>query len=57
MTQEVLAQKSGLKQSRISRYENSNREPCLKDTKRLADILDVTVDELLQDSDETEDPK
>ena len=54
MTQEALANSCGISRQRVTNYEIGIREPDLKTLKKLATALDVTVDELLEDTnDET----
>ena len=55
MTQEEIAAKVGIIQSQISRYEAGISEPNLETLKKLASILDCTVDELLKDPKEGSD--
>jgi len=49
MTQEELAERTGLKQSMISHLENGTRKPSLQTLKRLATVLGCTLDELAGD--------
>lgn len=46
LTQEQLAEKSGLPQSHISRLESAQHSPSLKTVKKLAKALDVSIGEL-----------
>lgn len=46
LTQQELAEASGLKQSTISQYEGGTRTPPLSVAKKLAAILGVTLDDL-----------
>lgn len=43
MTQEELAEKTGLTQRDISRFENGNANPSLKTLKRLAEGMGMTL--------------
>ena len=45
-TQESLADKIGVQKQTISRYENSDREPNVRNAKRIADALGVTLADL-----------
>lgn len=56
ITQKELAEKIGVAKSTYSLYESGNREPNVQNIKRIADILDVSADELLgiNDSVDTE---
>lgn len=47
MTQAQLAEKLGLAQSNIARYENGNSFPSIENLVKLADIFDCTTDWLL----------
>lgn len=54
ITQEQLASKVGVLNTSICNYETGIREPNLDTLKKLATALEVTVDELLEDTnDET----
>ena len=46
VTQEALAEKAGVRVATISRIENGHNEPYTITLKALADVLDVSVDEL-----------
>ena len=46
MTQDELAEKTGIKKQSISRYENSEREPNIRTAKRIADALGVTLESM-----------
>lgn len=46
-SQTDLAQKTNLKPSAISHFENNRRSPSFNNLKQLADVLGVTVDYLL----------
>lgn len=46
MSQIELAEKSGIKQSTISQYECGSRKPSIKNAKRLADALGISLDEI-----------
>ena len=45
-TQELLAEKIGVKKQTISRYENSEREPNLPTAKKIANALGISLEEL-----------
>ena len=47
MKQKELAAKLGIAANTLSQYETGNREPDLETIKRIAFILEVTVDELI----------
>ena len=49
MTQEEVAQSCGISRQRITNYEIGIREPNLYTLKKLASVLEVSVDELLED--------
>lgn len=51
ITQKELAEKIGVAKSTYSLYESGNREPNVQNIKKIADILDVSADELLGTSD------
>ncbi len=48
LTQAALADKVGVKQKDISRWENGVREPSAMWIKKLAEALNVSADELLK---------
>lgn len=50
MTQSDIAEKTGIPQTTISRWENSQGEPTLSDAYKLATALNVTVNDLLEDT-------
>ncbi len=50
-TQDELAVKCGMKKQNISRYETSDREPNIRTAKRMADVLGISLEDLVQDSD------
>ena len=52
LTQQQLAEKCGVNQNSISRYEKGVREPSIKVMKALAKALDCSIDELLRDPEE-----
>ena len=52
ITQKELATTLGINQNNISRYEAGDREPNLDTLKKLATVLEVTVDELIGDDDD-----
>lgn len=45
-TQRELADKSGFHVSAISHYETGQRKPCLRNARRIAEALNVTIDDL-----------
>lgn len=47
LTQAQLAEKLGVKQSCIAMWENGDRNPNMIALKKLAIVLDCTIDELL----------
>ena len=47
LTQEQLAEKLGIAKSTLSGYESGNREPNVQTIKKIADVLNVSADELL----------
>ena len=47
LTQGQLAKKMGVALDSISRYENGKREPRASDLRRMAEIFECTVDDLL----------
>lgn len=47
MTQRQFAKKAGLKESETSRWVNGGRYPSLRNAKKIADVLDVSIDELV----------
>ena len=49
MTQAELAIMLGVTVMTISNYERGEREPSIDNLKKIADILGVTVDELISD--------
>lgn len=51
MTQLKLAMELNTNQNTISRYENGEREPSIKDLIKIADYFNVSVDYLLERSD------
>lgn len=46
MTQEELSKKLGIAPNTLSNYENGNREPNSDVISKLADIFDISLDEL-----------
>ncbi len=48
MTQEQLAEKTGLTHSWISHYENGRRLPSVLNLIKLADALNISIDELVR---------
>ena len=57
MTQEEVAHACGLTQSSYSHYEIGRRNPKPVTLKKIAEVLDCTVDALLEDSDADKDLK
>ena len=49
MTQKIIADAVGVTPQAISNYEAGIREPSLSTAKRIATVLEVTVDQLLED--------
>ena len=49
MSQAELAILLGVSEMTISNYERGEREPSIEMLKRIADIFNVTVDELISD--------
>ena len=49
LTQKELAEASGFSQTMISRWENGSHAPSSKATKRLAEILGVHAEEIIDD--------
>lgn len=54
LTQISVAESVGVTSQAICNYEKGIREPSLYTLKRLASVLDCTVDELLADGEENE---
>jgi transcriptional regulator with XRE-family HTH domain len=54
MTQKTLADTIGVGTTAISNYEKGIREPNIGTLKKLATVLECTVDELLRDDDDSE---
>ena len=52
LSQKDIAEKIGVAKSTYSLYESGNREPNVQTIKRIADILNVSADELLGINDE-----
>lgn len=46
LSQAELGNRVGLKQTTISQYENGSRKPKLAMAKKLADALDVSLDDI-----------
>lgn len=51
LTQEELAQKSGLSKNAIWNYENNHREPNIKTIENIAAALEVGINQLISDTD------
>ena len=47
LTQQTLADKTGVSQTTIAQIENGTRQGSVKTLKKLADVLDVKADDLL----------
>ena len=47
MSQEVLAEKVGIKNSTVSDYEAGRYTPSLKTAIKIADVLKISLDELV----------
>ena len=47
ITQKEMAERIGVAKSTYSLYESGNREPNVQTIKKIADVLEVTADELL----------
>ena len=54
ITQSVLAEKTGLSETSISCYENGKKVPSIVSAQKMADVLGVTLDELLGNTPETQ---
>ena len=52
ISQKEMAERIGVAKSTYSLYESGNREPNVQTIKKIADILNVSADELLGISDE-----
>ena len=52
MSQQRLAMELSMTQNTISRYENGEREPGIKELIRIADYFNVSLDYLLERSDQ-----
>lgn len=52
LTQEQLAEKMGLKYFNIGDWERGKCEPCVEDLKRLSNIFGVSIDYLVDNSDD-----
>ena len=52
MTQQRLAMELSMTQNTISRYENGEREPGIKELIRIADYFNVSLDYLLERSEQ-----
>ena len=50
MNQKDLARETGLTESAISRYINGQRQPRLYNLIKIADALEMTVDELVREN-------
>ena len=50
MTQKDLARETGLTESAISRFINGQRQPRLYNLIKIADALEMTVDELVREN-------
>lgn len=54
LTQEALAEKAELSATIISDYENERKEPGITSAQKLADVLGVTLNELVDNTPETQ---
>lgn len=54
INQKELCQRTGIKESTLSRYENGEREPKASTIMTLAEVLDVSFDYLLGTNDDME---
>ena len=52
MSQQRLAMELSMTQNTISRYENAEREPGIKELIRIADYFNVSLDYLLERSEQ-----
>ena len=52
MSQQRLAMELSMTQNTISRYENGEREPGIKELIRIADYFNVSLDSLLERSEQ-----
>ena len=52
MTQNELAELLEVSTATISKYETGALEPSIESIKRLADIFNITIDELIKDEEE-----
>ena len=52
MSQQRLAMELSMTQNTISRYENGEREPGIKELIRIADYFNVSLDDLLERSEQ-----
>ena len=52
MSQQRLAMELSMTQNTISRYENGEREPGIKELMRIADYFNVSLDYLLERSEQ-----
>ena len=57
MTQEELANRIGISQSQIARYENGDSEPTLDTLRKLSEELNCTLDELIGKEDRNGDDR
>lgn len=48
MTQQELSELSGVDQTKISKYENNDEKPGLKNAKNIADIFNCHIDDLYE---------
>ena len=56
MSQEVLAEHIGVSRQAISKWENNEAEPEIKKLRKLADVFKVSLDWLVSEADDKEEP-
>ncbi len=54
MTQKDLADKIGVRSNTVSQYELGKREPSIPILKKIAEVLNCTVDDLIKEDKEEE---
>ena len=50
ITQAELSQKTGLSRNTIVNFENSKRDPRIKDLRKIANALNVPIEELISEN-------